>query len=451
MMRQAMQVITKVLRQPGNVGLAACLAVCVVFCAVSISCQTLIRGTSAEPRGVGVRYVREPDIRVRIRSGVASAAIAGPRLLVVRTADRGPTLLATPAKVSIAAGGAVVLTDAAGVTWQAPAGAQVEITSGAPRQPGEILTLKVDDTTYPGALVLMPRTGGEAGLDVINVLPLEIYLPGVSSAELFARWPEETYKAQTVAARTYALQQRERSRAAGRPFDLESTTVDQVYAGLTTNQTAIRAAESTRGLILTHRGDFLRAYYSSTCGGRSASAADTWPTGPGFEYNLAAPIQARPRIIACEASPLFRWEVTRSAEELAERWRAWGARSGSAARTIGTPRSVRAIAHDRQTGRPSRYEIVDVTGRRLELAAEDLRIACNAQTPRRPPPPREQLVRSGDMEFDIRGDTVTIRGRGFGHGVGMCQYCAKGFADQGRTYESMLTLFYPGATLERAY
>ncbi len=447
-MRHAPWFSSTILRQPGNCGLLVCLLLCLGFCAVSVSCQTLMRGWNMESSRPAVRYPSEPDIRVRIRSGVATATLAGPRLIFVRTADRGATLLATPVKVSSDATG-ITLTDAGGVVWRGAAEAGVLIASGAPREPGEVLTLKVEDSTYPGELILLPRAAGT--LDIINILPLEIYLPGVSSAELFARWPEETYKVQTIAARTYALQQRDRSRANGRDFDIESTTADQVYAGLTANQTAIRAAETTRGLILTYKGDYLRAYYSSTCGGRSASAAQIWPTGRGFEYNLATPIQARPRVHACEASPLFRWEVKRTAEELGERLRAWGARAGSSARHLGTLRSVRAVREERLTDRPSRFEVVDVTGRRVELSAEELRIACNTATPRRPTPPREALVRSGDMEVDIRGDAVTIRGRGFGHGVGMCQYCAKGFADQGQTYESMLTLFYPGAMLERAY
>ena len=447
-MRSIHWVTANLLRQPGNRGLVCCLVLCLGFCAVSVSCQTLMRGWKMETSRAPVRYPSEPEIRVRIRGGVTTATLGGPRLIVVRTADRGPTLLATPVKVSIAAGG-LTLTDASAVTWRGPLDAGVVVASGAPRQPGEILTLKVDDATYPGELVLQPR--GDGTLDILNILPLEIYLPGVSSAELFARWPEETYKVQTIAARTYALQQRERSRANGRDFDIESTTADQVYAGLTSNPTAIRAAEATRGLILTYKGEFLRAYYSSTCGGRSASAAQIWPTGRGFEYNLATPIQAHPRAHACDASPLFRWEVKRTAEELGERLRAWGARAGSPARSLGTLQSVRPVRYERVTQRPSRYEVTDVTGRRVEMSAEELRIACNTATPRRPTPPREALVRSGDLEVDIRGDTVTIRGRGFGHGVGMCQYCAKGFADQGQTYESMLTLFYPGATLERAY
>jgi len=70
-------------------------------------------------------------------------------------------------------------------------------------------------------------------------------------------------------------------------------------------------------------------------------------------------------------------------------------------------------------------------------------------------------VYSGDMEVDVprafggnvavMGTTVTINGRGFGHGVGMCQYCAKGFAERGEDWRAMLTRFYPGARVVAAY
>lgn len=427
-----------------------CLCACLALSGVLAACQSLMSRRPAPAAGTPLRYVTEPDIRVRIRSGVQSAVIAGPRLVVVRSGGEGVNLLATPVTITSASAG-VELKDATGRTTSFGPGARLEVASGAPRQPGEILTLSVDGAEFPGSLVIVPRPAPQAGFDVVNELPIEIYLPGVCAAELFARWPEETYRAQAVAARTYALHQRERSRQAGRWYDVESTAADQVYAGLTANQTAIGAVQGTRGLVVTYQGSLLRTYYSSTCGGRAAGAAETWPTGPGYEFNLAAPIQGRVRPIACEESPLFRWEAKRTADELGERLRAWGAKANSPARTIGTVASVRPAAANPRTGRPARFIIEDVNRRRVELSAEELRIASNTASTRRPTPERASLVRSGDVDVTVRGNSVTIQGRGFGHGVGLCQYCAKGMADRGHRFDAMLGWFYPGATVERAY
>jgi hypothetical protein len=68
-------------------------------------------------------------------------------------------------------------------------------------------------------------------------------------------------------------------------------------------------------------------------------------------------------------------------------------------------------------------------------------------------------VRSGDLEFAVipppastpGGGQIRIRGRGFGHGVGLCQYCAKGFAERGQDAATMLRTFYPGASVSKSY
>src|SRR5690606_21035761 len=147
----------------------------------------------------------------------------------------------------------------------------------------------------------------------------ESYLPGVVAKELYQTWPLPTFQAQAVCARSYALHERGRARAAGRLFDVEATTQDQVFAGATDLPVAHSAVESTRGQVITYRGGVLRAYYSSTSGGRAASAADTWPTGPGFEFNQAFPLQAAPRQYFDQASPAYRWTRDLGLERLSLR------------------------------------------------------------------------------------------------------------------------------------
>ncbi len=63
--------------------------------------------------------------------------------------------------------------------------------------------------------------------------------------------------------------------------------------------------------------------------------------------------------------------------------------------------------------------------------------------------PKDRLYSS---HFDIKvGSTIRISGRGFGHGVGLCQYGAEALAHQGRGYESILSWYYPEATIRRTY
>ncbi|MCH8270685.1 MAG: hypothetical protein IH985_05690, partial [Planctomycetes bacterium] len=109
------------------------------------------------------------------------------------------------------------------------------------------------------------------------------------------------------------------------------------------------------------------------------------------------------------------------------------------------------IARRAITGRPARYAITDSEEKTFEISAEDLRLACNYPAPGYPRPTDDQRVMSNDMEFELGGSTLRITGRGFGHGVGMCQYCAYSMAEAGASVETMLERFFPGASIERAY
>jgi stage II sporulation protein D len=213
---------------------------------------------------------------------------------------------------------------------------------------------------------------------------------------------------------------------------------------------AQQAVRNTRGVVVTWRGRLLRTYYSSTCGGRTASAADTWPTGPGYEFNLDLPIQAAPRDIACESSPRFKWEAVRDRAELSKRIREWGKANAHAVVGVGLVSVVRIVGTNKDE-RPNRYEIEDDRGRRFAIGAEELRRACGQNVSGLAEVPREQRVWAGDMAFEVKGTKVTIRGRGFGHGVGMCQFCTKGFADRKEPWRETVLRYYPGAALERAY
>jgi stage II sporulation protein D len=339
-------------------------------------------------------------------------------------------------------------------------------------------TVEVDGTEYPGRLKVLnvlasgarddpdDRPPGAPALpvvsiadaptvDVIATMGLETYLPGVVAKELPGGWPDETNRVEAVCARSYALHQRERARASGRVYDVESTTRDQAYLGSTKRPEAVGAVRATRGEVIAAAtgpdgASLLRAYYSSTCGGRSASAADVWPISAGHEFNRAGPLQGRPREWACQASPVYRWSVVRDRAELEERLREWGTQTGSTMSRIGRLESI-TVARTGATGRPSRYVVADASGRRVEVTAEELRVGCNTATSRLPAPERNVLVRSGDLEAAVVGEVVTLSGRGFGHGVGMCQYCAKGFAERGWDYRRMLGVFYPGAWIEKVY
>ena len=60
-------------------------------------------------------------------------------------------------------------------------------------------------------------------------------------------------------------------------------------------------------------------------------------------------------------------------------------------------------------------------------------------------------LKSTWFEVELKGSEITFRGKGYGHGVGMCQWGAKGMADHGHSYEAILKHYYPDAKLARMY
>lgn len=128
--------------------------------------------------------------------------------------------------------------------------------------------VRFNDKPYRGRIEVLANRRGS--LTVVNVIGLEDYVKGVVPNEL--SFPAlEALKAQAVAARTYALKNRDQFASEG--FDLLPTTRSQVYGGLTTETTlTTRAVDETRGVVATYHGQPINALYTSTCGGRTEDA-----------------------------------------------------------------------------------------------------------------------------------------------------------------------------------
>ncbi len=313
-------------------------------------------------------------------------------------------------------------------------------------------TVKYNDAEYPGQIRLHSHGGGASStFDVVEHIPMEQYLPGVISKELVANWSQPAFEAQAIAARSYALHEKQRHMARGEVYDVESTDRDQVYGGRTTNPTAVAAVLATKGQVLTYQGHLLRAYYSSTCGGQVGSARDVWPTNRGFEFNLAAPLQGGEREHACQFSPLYQWTVTRDVSDLLRRIKGWGTDQQLAIRGLTSIKRIDTTKRS-ATGRPTEFRVYQDDGKHWTINAEHLRAAMNyGDGANIPTITRDQRIHSSNFEVAMSGGRITFKGKGFGHGVGMCQFCLEGFARRGESVESMLVRFYPGAQIERLY
>lgn len=427
-------------------------------------CQTVrdmeLPSLSSRPAVIGpstTAFRQEPDIRVRVSKGVSTTTIAGPARVIIRKAGVGagtPEYVATPITITSGSKGVrIVDADKRSREWGFGNDMEVVVGDGTadgyPRTPEQ--SLRVDKTPYPGFVTIRPNWSGAAGsFDIIVTMSVESYIPGVLTHELFKDWPRQTYEAQAVAARTYALHERWRARAENRAFDVEDTEADQVFGGLTTASKALEAARVTRGQVITENGQLIRSYYSSTCGGRPGSAVGAWAEDDAKPFNKAEALQGKPREHGCQKATFYRWTQTRSDDDVSRRMRAWGRINKHEIAEVGRVRQIE-VAEVNDADRPNIYRVTDETGKRYSMTAEELRMSANQPIPDATPITRDNRINSGDVEVSIYGSQVTFTGRGWGHGIGMCQWCAKGFADLGWDWRKMIRTFYPGSEVQKVY
>ena len=320
-------------------------------------------------------------------------------------------------------------------------------------EPVEMASLSADDRdlvvgkrVYPGRLRLVARGDtGRDGFDVISLVPMEAYLPGVVSAELFSHWLLQTRAAQAIAARSFAAS--EHAWFGGRrEWDVTGTAHSQVYNGRVDHAQSHEAVESTRGVVLGYDGQLVPGYYSSCCGGTAASAIDAIGTSP---VNDVPPLAGRIGEDVCTDAKVARWAIDRPLGQLTRRFAAWGRQRGR--EDVGNLAELTAIEIVRRNeqGRPTRYTVTDVAAQQIELSAEHLRAAANFSGAALKEP--RQRLWSSHVSVTIRKDTAGFAGRGFGHGVGMCQYGAESLARAGTDHPDILEWYYPGADIVKAY
>ena len=276
--------------------------------------------------------------------------------------------------------------------------------------------IRLGGNLYKGDILI--RASGGDKLDIIEYLPLEDYLYGVLGVEMSPDWPLEALKAQAVASRTYAL----KNINPARDYDVTDGVEMQVYNGTAKiNSRIIDAVNSTRGEVLKYKGKLVTAFFHACCGGHTASVKSAWGE------DVIKPLYGAPDPF-CSTASHYRWELFVSSGDLLR----FIQKQGSTALKI---KAVRVYKKDR-------------SGRAVALRFTTDRGVKDA--------PVTELRKSvGNYEFrstlitrvsPVRGG-YEFAGRGWGHGVGMCQEGAKSMAEKGRPYKKILRQYYPGASI----
>ena len=334
-----------------------------------------------------------------------------------------------------------------------------------------------EDQTFCGALLLKMEEGQ---VRAINVVPVETYLTSVISSEMSANASLELLKAHAVISRSWLMRIlndnvddndndndklstvncqlstvncqlstdhiiRWYDNEAHVGFDVCADDHCQRYQGITrqSNPQVVDAIEATRGLVLTYEGKICDARFSKCCGGMTEVFESCWEN-IRHPYLVAKPdpyCNTKDKCILSqvlnnydqETVDFYRWTVSYTTDELSE---LVSRKSG-----IDFGRILDLVPQER--GASGRIITLKIIGEKRTLTVgKELEIRKWLS---------ESHLYSSAFEVEKTPDGFILHGKGWGHGVGLCQIGAAVMGDQGIPYDEILSFYYPHAELTKKW
>lgn len=280
----------------------------------------------------------------------------------------------------------------------------------------------IGDRWYRGRTLVVPTP---KGLTAVNYVNLEQYLYSVLGGEMVPTWPQEALKAQAVAARSYALYQREN--AANGVFDVGDTTAWQVYRGIADETASTQAAvNATLGQVLIHQGRIIEAVFHSASGGHTENVEHVWLRP--LPYLKGVPDYD-------QGTPVYEWTKRISRADLSALITGVG--------------NIISMEPEKTTpqGRVISMRVVGDAGTR-SIKGETLRSVLDLKstkfkvTPEYGTATTKQKAQSVPIAFQIKGN-------GFGHGLGLSQWGAYNLARQQADYRQIVMHYYKNTILAK--
>lgn len=250
-------------------------------------------------------------------------------------------------------------------------------------------------------------------------LPLREYLYGVVAGEMDVNWPLEALAAQAIMARTFTLEKLEDGGVLKRGTDASTDIHEfQAYDAGKINDRVKQAVDETENEVAVYNGELIKAWFFADGGGRTAASA---------QEGLAYDKEKTPYIKSVQDpgfhlpdNPNRTWETYFTMREVAD---AVEAVTGIRKEQF---RNVR-VAEQGESGRVIKYEFDDIA-----VGAAAFRLALGGETM------KSSLIE----EIAIQDGRLMVKGRGYGHGVGMSQWGAKALAEEGEDAEDIVEYFF---------
>ncbi|TFH39833.1 MAG: SpoIID/LytB domain-containing protein, partial [Chrysiogenales bacterium] len=238
----------------------------------------------------------------------------------------------------------------------------------------------------------------------------------VVPSEIPANWEDEALKAQVVASRTYAYYHIMAARKHSSAYDLDSSVLSQVYRGIDDEKTSTsRAVRATSGEILLHEYLPILSYFHSTCGGKTVSDSLVWKKS-------SMPYLKGVRCGYCSDSTRYSWETKLSLGQI----------RNCLSVKYGVIGEIRSLSFKKKDDRVTDV-IIRHAGGIITLGGNDFRLLFPGDT-----------IQSLYFTSTQVSTGLILKGFGWGHGVGMCQWGARGMARKGFRYRQILRHYYAG-------
>ncbi|MBF0489081.1 MAG: SpoIID/LytB domain-containing protein [Candidatus Omnitrophica bacterium] len=284
-------------------------------------------------------------------------------------------------------------------------------------KPNKESSISINNHSFRGDILIM-RTPNNR-ITAINSIDIEDYIKGVMYHEVSHHWAMEALKAQAVATRTYALYKINSSHLSD--YDVTNDIYSQVYGGKDSERyrTGL-AVDRTAGQILTYQNKILPAYFHATCGGMTEDAKELWDID-------IQPLRGVPCMF-CQDSPHMHWKKNYRLRDIQLSL----IKNGFKMDLI---KDISILERDRSE-RIKNIKITSRDGHETIISGKDFREIIGPND-----------LKSNNYEITLQGYFVTFTGKGWGHGVGMCQWGARGMADQQFNYKQILAYYYPNSQM----
>lgn len=246
---------------------------------------------------------------------------------------------------------------------------------------------------------------------------IEKYVAGVLGGEILNDWPEEAIKAQAILARTFVMEfltdKTSKYQGADVSTDVEEA---QAWAPEDVNEKINKAVQDTTGMVAVYDGHYIRAWFHSHAGGRTATAKE----GLAFKEKEPPYIQSVESPDSKEAPPEdANWSAEFTKQEIINAANKVGAKISSCSNIN--------IGQKGPSGRAVTLSIDDT-----EVSAPDFRVALDST----------KMKSTLLTNLQVQGDKVIMKGSGYGHGVGMSQWGAYKMAKEGKTTEEIIQHYF---------